>query len=217
VRVRLPGAGIHREPSLPAGGPAFVVALLGTVVFDGFGDTNRYFDLLNWIVDTGPSWLADHSTMLRTVAMVIVVSAFAALYVAVSALIGLADNRSAAAAARRYAPTLIPIAGVYFAAHYLTYWIIYLQFTPAVLADPLGRDWIHHYGVWSELPAGLVWWVQVALIVAGHVIAVFEAHRIASAGRPRELRVVLLHSPLTLLMIAYTVAGLWVLGQAAQG
>jgi hypothetical protein len=57
----------------------------------------------------------------------------------------------------------------------------------------------------------------VALIVAGHVIAVFQAHRIAAADRPGELRTLLLHSPLTLLMIGYTVVGLWVLGQAAKG
>ncbi|MDX6532949.1 MAG: hypothetical protein QOF68_693 [Gaiellales bacterium] len=217
ARLRFPGAGIHRESPLPAGGSAFVVALLATVVFDGFGRTDRYFELLDWILEIGPSSLAGHSTMLRTVAMIVVIGGFAALYVAVSALIGLSERRSAITAAGRYAATLIPIAGVYFVAHYLAYLIIYAQFTPAVLADPLGRDWIHHYGVWSSLPAGLVWWVQVALIVAGHVIAVFQAHRIAAADRPGELRTLLLHSPLTLLMIGYTVVGLWVLGQAAKG
>jgi hypothetical protein len=155
--------------------------------------------------------------MLRTVAMIIVVGGFAALYVAVSAVIGLVERRSTIDAASRYAATLIPIAAVYFVAHYLTYLIIYVQFTPAVLADPLGKHWVHHYGVWSGLPAGVVWWVQVMLIVAGHVIAVFQAHRIASADRPGALRTLLLHSPLTVLMIGYTVVGLWVLGQAAQG
>lgn len=216
VRLRMPGAGIHREPPLPAGGSAFVVALLATVVFDGFGRTDRYFQFLDWLLSVGPSSLADHSTILRTVAMVIVVGGFAALYLAVSALIGLAERRPAIEAAKRYAPTLVPIAGVYFVAHYLTYLVIYVQFTPAVLADPLGREWIHHYGVWSSIPAALVWWMQVLLIVGGHVIAVFQAHRIASGGRPRELRTLLLHSPLTVLMIGYTVVGLWVLGQAAS-
>jgi hypothetical protein len=217
VRLRFPGAGIHREHRLPTGGSAFVVALLATVVFDGFGRTDRYFQFLDWIVGIGPSSLADHSTVLRTMAMILVVTGFAAVYVAVSALVGVAEGRSAIEAARRYAATLIPIAGVYFVAHYLTYLIIYVQFTPAVLADPLGKDWGHHAGVWSSLPAGLVWWVQVGLIVAGHVIAVFQAHRIAAADRPRELRTLVLHSPLTVLMIGYTVVGLWVLGQAAQG
>ena len=50
------------------------------------------------------------------------------------------------------------------------------------------------------------------MIVWGHVAAVFAAHRLAlrSAARARAL---LVQVPLVALMVAYTVAGLWVLAQ----
>jgi len=52
----------------------------------------------------------------------------------------------------------------------------------------------------------------VLVIVWGHVAAVFAAHRLAlrTAGRVRAL---MAQVPLVALMVAYTVAGLWVLAQ----
>jgi hypothetical protein len=218
LRWRGYGAGIRREPPLEAGGSAFVVALLATVVFDGFSRTSTYIRFVNWLSDRS-GLLADHSTLLRTVVMVGVVSAFSLLFLAVCALLSRFDAGGTQAAARRYAPTLIPIAGVYFVAHYLTYLIIYSQFTWKVLIDPLETDWVPDIGVWSHLPSGAVWWTQVGVIVAGHVVAVFEAHRIARAAQPRvrQRRSVAVHSPLTMLMIGYTAVGLWVLGQSISG
>ncbi len=88
-----------------------------------------------------------------------------------------------------------------------------------MLIDPLETDWVPDIGVWSHLPSGAVWWTQVGVIVAGHVVAVFEAHRIARAAQPRvrQRRSVAVHSPLTMLMICYTAVGLWVLGQSISG
>ena len=217
VRFRLPGAGVHRESPLPAGGAAFVLALLGGVVFDGFRNTDAYFDLIGWILRHGPDSLATHSTTLRTIALLIVVGGFLALYLAVMAVVSSLEGDGILVGARRYAPALIPIAAVYFVAHYLTYLIIYAQFTPGVIADPFEREWVPGYGVWTDLPSGVVWWVQLLLIVIGHVMAVFEAHRIAlDRGTPR-VTATLRHAPLTALMIGYTAAGLWVLAQTAGG
>jgi hypothetical protein len=213
------GAGIRREPALDAGGAALVVALLATVVFDGFSRTAHYVSFVNWL-SRQFSLLANHSTLLRTVAMAMVVVSFAALYLGVSALVSRFEAGGPLGAARRYAPTLIPTAGVYFVAHYLTYLIIYSQFTWKVVIDPLETDWVPDVGVWSSLPSSLVWWTQVGVIVAGHVAAVFAAHRIARRSQlaSRGARSSLIaHSPLTLLMVAYTGVGLWVLGQSIAG
>jgi hypothetical protein len=48
--------------------------------------------------------------------------------------------------------------------------------------------------------------------VWGHVAAVFAAHRLALRGATRT-RALLSQSPLVLLMVLYTTAGLWVLAQ----
>ena len=81
-------------------------------------------------------------------------------------------------------PTLIPIAAVYFTAHYFAYLLIAGEATPAVLVDPFGHSWNPlgwgEYELWKGIaPAALVWWIQVLLIVWGHVAAVFAAHRLA--------------------------------------
>jgi hypothetical protein len=57
-----------------------------------------------------------------------------------------------------------------------------------------------------------VWWIQILLIVAGHVAAVFAAHRFALRASTRG-RALLTQAPLVGLMVVYTVAGLWVLAQ----
>jgi hypothetical protein len=63
------------------------------------------------------------------------------------------------------------------------------------------------------VPGALVWYVQVALIVWGHVVAVFEAHRVSLGLQVSARSAVLAQAPLILLMVGYTFTGLWVLGQ----
>ena len=116
-----------------------------------------------------------------------------------------------------FAPTLIPIAAVYFTAHYFAYLLIAGQATLGVIIDPFGLSW-NPLG-WGEYalskgvaPAGTVWAVQVILIVWGHVAAVFAAHRLALRDSTRGHALVA-QAPLVGLMVLYTVAGLWVLAQ----
>ncbi len=216
VRLRSYGSGVHREPPLAAAGGAFVLAMLATVVFDGFSRTTRYIDLTDRIAPYG-SWLGAHSSTLRTLSMVVVVTLFVTLFVAVCALVGQLEGGGTAAAVSRYAPTLIPIAAVYFVAHYLVYAVVYAQLTPQVLADPFASGWLH-YRIFTSVPGWLVWWIQAGVIVVGHVVAVFEAQRVARrAPAGRRLHAALMHSPITALMVLYTMAGLWVLAQALEG
>jgi hypothetical protein len=123
----------------------------------------------------------------------------------------------ARSAAREVAPTLVPIAAVYFAAHYFAYLLIAGQYTLSVVVDPFAQGWdpagLGEYGIWRGIvPAALVWWVQVLVIVWGHVAAVFAAHRLALRGATAA-RALIAQAPLVLLMVGYTVAGLWVLAQ----
>jgi hypothetical protein len=120
------------------------------------------------------------------------------------------------AAARRVAPTLIPIAAVYFVAHYLAYLVLAGQRTPLVLVDPFGRGWspvgLGDYEISTGIaPPAAVWWSQVLLIVVGHVAAVVAVQRVELATARDGSRPLVARAPLVLLMVAYTVAGLWVL------
>jgi hypothetical protein len=214
VRLRWFGAGLRTDPPLPSGGGAFVLATLATVVYDGWSQTNRFAAFEGWFLDRW-SWLGRHVDLLRTGLMLAIVTAFVLAFLLVCALL---REGGVAEAARRYAPTLVPIAAVYFAAHYFDYLLIAGQSTLGVLVDPLGHSWnpggLGEYPIRKGVaPAAGVWWTQIVLIVAGHVAGIVAAHRVALRRTLRPARVLAYQAPLVLLMVAYTVAGLWVLAQ----
>ncbi len=205
ARLRWYGAGLRTDPALPFGGGAFVLTTLATVVFDGWSQTDRFGSFQQWFYDRW-SYLAQHVDVLQTLSMVAVVVVFVAAYVLVT-------RRNATL----LAVTLIPIAAVYFTAHYFAYLLIAGEDTPAVIVDPFGHSWNPfgwgEYELWKGIaPAALVWWLQVLLIVWGHVAAVFAAHRLALRTADRR-RAAIAQGPLVVLMVGYTVAGLWVLAQ----
>jgi hypothetical protein len=205
ARLRLYGAGLRTDPPLPAGGAAFVLTALATVVFDGWSSTDRFATFQEWFWQRW-SFLADHVAVLQTLSMIAVIVLFVGAYLLVTR-----------AQARELAVTLIPIAAVYFAAHYFSYLLIAGQATLGVLVDPFGHSW-NPFG-WGEyplntnvVPAGAIWWLQILLIVWGHIAAVFAAHRLAVRGSS-PARALLAQAPLVALMVGYTVSGLWVLAQ----
>jgi hypothetical protein len=214
VRLRPFGAGLRTDPPLPSGGGAFVLATLATVVYDGWSQTNRFAVFEGWFLDRS-AFLARHDDILRTGLMVAIVAAFVLAFLLVCALLGESDVTEAA---RRYSPTLIPIAAVYFAAHYFDYLLVAGQATLGVLVDPFGHSWnpagLGEYPIHKGVvPAAAVWWTQVVLIVAGHVMGVVAAHRVAARRGARPTLLLARQAPLVVLMVAYTVAGLWVLAQ----
>ena len=205
ARLRAYGAGLRTDPALPFGGGAFVLTTLATVVFDGWSQTDRFGSFQQWFYDRW-SFLAHHVDVLQTLSMLAVVVAFVGAYVLVT-------RRNAT----MLAVTLIPIAAVYFTAHYFAYLLIAGEDTLAVIVDPFGHSWNPfgwgEYELWKGIaPPALVWWLQVLLIVWGHVAAVFAAHRLA-LRRSERGRAAVAQLPLVGLMVAYTVAGLWVLAQ----
>jgi hypothetical protein len=209
IRWRGFTAGTWRDLPLLPGGAAMVVVLLAVVLFDGFAETMRFTDLAQWI---HRHWTSLPDTELRTLMMAGFVVPLAAAFAAVAAAVG-RRGRGFHDAVARYAPTLMPIVAVYFAAHYLLYLVSYGQLTWKVIVDPLERDWVPDLGIWTGYPAGAAWAFQVGVIVLGHICAIFAAHRIALEVVSRRRAAVWVQAPLIALMIAYTVLGLWILGQ----
>jgi hypothetical protein len=106
-----------------------------------------------------------------------------------------------------YAATLLPIAGGYFMAHYLTLLVQGAVWIPTLVADPLSTvapplDW---------MPISGVWYLSVGAIVLGHIAAVVLAHR--RALRDSSRRPILAGLPLVVVMIGYTVLSLWIIAQ----
>ena len=193
---------------------AFIVLALAGVSFDGLQETAFGAALLSALLPpiqalfglTGTTFL-----LLDTLAFALVVMAFGFAFTAVVlATHALADpdrRRPLSTSAGVYAATLLPIAGGYVIAHYLTLVIQGAVWLPSLLVDPLmslapALDWI---------PTGLVWYLSVAAIVGGHVAGIVLAHRLALRDAPS--RAVVAGLPMVALMIAYTVLSLWIIAQ----
>ena len=119
-----------------------------------------------------------------------------------------------------FAITLLPIAVGYHFAHYFVTFLIQIQVVVASLADPLAQGW-NLFGLGKRrvlvgfltVPeyVKMIWFTQASVVVLSHVLAVILCHRTAEAVVSSRRDVMMLQLGLSLLMIFYTIFGLWLL------
>ena len=120
--------------------------------------------------------------------------------------------------ARYFVLSLVPIAIAYHLAHYYLYLLINGQTIIPLASDPFGFGWdlfgTADYRVnIGIVTAKFVWYLSIAAIVVGHVVAVYLAHvtalRLFGQGRAAMVSQV----PMLVLMVGYTMSSLWILAQ----
>jgi hypothetical protein len=198
----------------------FVILMLSSLAFDGIIATPAWqsFDssLSVWLQPLGVL----SQPVIRTVGMLLLVAAFLLIFTAfVRLMLFFGEGRGQeVATVTAFALTLVPIALVYNAAHNYYYLTINAQAIIPLLADPLQRGW-HLLPTTGYSPsfvldaASTVWYVQVLLIVLGHVIAVYLAHLRAGERFRTAQRALLSQYPMLVLMVLYTMTSLWILAQ----
>lgn len=232
LALRPPFSGLRHGRAGDLGELLFILFMLSATAFDGLHVTEPWrklfwqdgFALLSpWLGDNIVSaWPILHRLHMIWEISTLLLSPL--LYLA-PYLLCLALARRLAASplslrelALRFAWTLLPIALVYHVSHYYTLILTQGPELPRLLADPLGRGW----QLFTPPPAAAgsrlpdmtwVWHTQVGLILAGHLVSVHLAHAEALRcfGTPR--RALLSQLPLLILMMAFTVFGLWILAQ----
>ena len=118
--------------------------------------------------------------------------------------------------------SLIPIALGYHIAHYLTSFMVGIQYVLKAASDPMGtgQDLLNigqfyvttsFFNVPSTVEA--IWLTQASAIVIGHILAVLIAHAIALDALKDHRRATLSQLPVAAFMVAYTFFGLWILAQ----
>lgn len=229
-RLRLalcwPGAKLNEAEALPLSGALFLLATLASVSFDGFSKTFFWLGL-NGI---NPLELPGRSALIATNSLGLM-AMFAAL-----AGVGLLAVVSGQGLVRSTTPlpkasglfvwSIVPIALAYHFSHYLTALLVNGQYALVALSDPFALGWnlfgTAHMPVEAGIAMGaqsawLIWNLQAVAIVGGHVLAMLVAHLLAWRLHPSAASASLSQLPLTLLMIGYTVFGLWLLSTATAG
>ena len=216
--ARTPLSGLSISDPTP-GTVAFVAVMLGSTFFDGFSRTsiwqNRYYQVQVDLL--GRPSVADLVGQLMSVGGLLAAVAFIGLAfrLAVRGTESIADRSNLA---RDFVDSLIPITLVYVIAHYFSLLLYQGEVGFRLLSDPWGRGWdlfgTHGFQPnFTFLTPHTIWYVQVAALVTGHIAGLAVAHDRA-VGLFRTPRMALwTQYPMLVLMVLYTVGGLWVLSQ----
>lgn len=212
-----PGTQILTMRPLSSSAMVFVTVALASLTFDGLAKTFWWQGLIgeNPLEPTGRS-----AVMLANSIGLVAVWALTAL------LLGLAIGLGRLLGGRGFAAgpvmlSFLAIAAGYHAAHYLVTLLTTGQYTLAALNDPLFRGdsllglpaFYVSFGFLTDARAmSMIYATQFLAILGAHLLAVFLSLRLVGG----EMRFSA-HLPMTGLMVAYTVLGLWLLSTARSG
>jgi hypothetical protein len=184
-----------------------VCVAIGTVTYDGASGTA-------WFKAAFGTW-ADSmlgGTVLLVGSVALIALAYWVASWAAARLVG--GEWTAGRVSARFAHTLVPIALAYAVAHYLTLILFEGQQLIAAISDPFALGWdlfrtadrkVNFFIATSEP----IWYVQLAVIVTGHVTGVVLAHdRALGDFGPDAVRS---QYAMLLLMVALTTLGLLIL------
>jgi hypothetical protein len=220
VGVRRPLGGLPSLERMP-GTIAFTTVMIGTVSFDGLSQGSLWQDLSTGVVDT-LSFMnpLDASRVAGTLGLLLGVVVIAGFY-----RLGIEGARTVSPMLTRerlesgFVHSLIPIAAVYVAAHYLTFLIFEGQSITYLASDPFNQGWdlfgTVNSGIdYTVFPQESTWYVQVAVVVLGHVAALALAHDRALVLFEDNRLAVRSQYWMLGVMVGFTSLALWLLAQA---
>src|SRR4051812_35080138 len=179
VGVRPPLGGLPSVEPV-AGTVLFVCVMIGTVTYDGLSQGAVWKSLSVHLVDAVTSLGIGADAAIKIVGTiglllgVLLVSGFYRIGIDGAHSVG--GGLSAERLRRGFIHSLVPIAMVYVAAHYLTFLLFEGQAIGYLASDPFGRGW-DLFGTASAsinfnwLSQAGAWYLQVAFVVVGHVAA----------------------------------------------
>jgi hypothetical protein len=223
--LSLPGARLWRGPPLSLSGALFLLTALGSVSFDGLSGT--FF----WLGANGVNPLEfPGRTALMAMNTVGLIALCALLSAAFFASVWLGCRLAGLDGWVRHAGLLVwsivPIALAYHFAHYLIALAVDGQYALVAISDPFDAGWNLFGTAYMQVGAGvgmgyemarIIWNLQAAAIIGGHVLAVVVAHALAARLAPTERQAAISQIPLAVLMVGYTVFGLWLLSTPTAG
>jgi hypothetical protein len=167
---------------------AFVVVMIGTVTYDGASFSAWWGQPIQLptsrvLFEVGLSTTVATATA-GTLTFLAVIASIGVAYLGASwATARLGGVGTAGSVARRFVHALVPVAFAYVFAHYFTLVIVESPLLVSTMSDPFGFGWDLFGTADREIsntlatgPAVWVWYLQLAVIVAGHLAGVILAH-----------------------------------------
>ncbi|MFD2259232.1 hypothetical protein [Chelativorans composti] len=225
IFIGWPGSKLIKARPLPLSGVAFLLLALSSVSFDGLMHTFTW----NAFIGINPLEFPGRSVVVvpNTIGLVLMFVLLSGLFLG-TVWLGerLAGSRDWVKAAGLLVWAIVPISLAYHFAHYLTALLVDGQYAIASFSDPFFLGWdlfgtaIRHVQAGIVLGSDAAWYIwnaQAAAIIAGHVLAVMLAHLVAWRLHGSARRATISQIPMALLMIGYTVFGLWLLSTPSIG
>lgn len=222
--LRPPLAGLARLQADP-GTVGVLVVLIGTVSFDGGSGGPAWNALLPSLTDAFGALTPNPALSLQAaygLGLIVVVAAVGGVYLLGARGAAQGGGLRTMDVARAFVHSLVPIAFAYAAAHYVSLLVLQSQIMAPLASDPLGEGWnLFGTATWSVdytlIGAETFWYVQVALVVAGHVAALTLAHDRALVLYGNVTQAVRSQYWMLGVMVGYTTFALWLLSQANEG
>ena len=197
----------------------FLILILSVVSFDGLISTLFWYDVIG-IDAFGGSGRYD-VIYVNTVGIIVSFLGFFSIFysfVAISRAITKTDITTLDLA-QKFVPALLPISIVYHLAHYSAYFFLNGQLIIKLISDPFGFGWdifgTSSYEIVRTIDFIFLWNYQVAVIVIGHILSVYIAHRISLRVFKDSKKSIMSQAPILLLMVGYTILGLWLLSTSS--
>ncbi|MBI5621022.1 hypothetical protein HY949_04530 [Candidatus Gottesmanbacteria bacterium] len=213
--LRPPFIGLLKEHAKHVSLVFFTLFMLSSTAFDGFKETAP------WVQFYIRHFRSIPYPVIQTIGLLLSPVLFLGIYIVLLVCVKIFAKSSNPLKdlVLQFAFSLIPIALVYHIAHYYT-----LIFTEGpniirLISDPFGFGWnVFNTGNYSHsiiLSANFIWHSQVVFILLGHIIGVYLAHLVSLNIFYK--RVLVSQFPMLILMVAYTMIGLWILSQPITG
>jgi hypothetical protein len=222
--VRRPLSALARLEPLP-GTVAFVAVMIGSVTFDGFKEGPIF---TGWIPDLTRFWNDLGLSLQRSLELSHLIGLLGAIAVVLGFYwMGASGAKTVGGGfdtrhlARSFVHSLVPIAFVYVAAHYLTLLLFQGQAMAYLASDPLGEGWDLFGGRDTPIDYGVIgatatWYWQVGFVLFGHIAGLILAHDRALVLYEDAKQAVKSQYWMLGVMVGFTSLALWLLSQANQ-
>ena len=213
------GAGLLAVPQPALSRAALLLLMLATVSFDGFVETGTWTELL---LDLFPvfSFLGAYAfSGITTLGLIVAPFVFFGVFALTAWLMGwlVKSSLSTTELVCTFVFSLVPIALAYHIAHFFSFLVIQGQRMFSLASDPFGWGWdlfgTSDYAIdIGVVNARFIWFLSIAAIVIGHIVAVYVAYVYAlrTFGKGTAM---FSQAPMLALMAGYTMVSLWIVAQ----